>query len=89
MDINFMTPDEFDDRFRPFKNPHDRAAGWDGCLFGTAGVEHNFVRNQPENTVWTLTSQGSLIGGYHLIDRVGYIVTEVPWEEEIEVQVVF
>jgi hypothetical protein len=89
MDINFMTPEDFDEKFRPLKNPHDRDAGWDGCLFGTAGVEHNFVRNQPGKTVWTLTSHNTLVAGYHLFDRVGYIVTEVPWEEDSEIQVVF
>jgi hypothetical protein len=80
-----MTIDEFDDKFRPVKNPHDRDAGWDGCLFGVTGVEHNFVRSRPANTVWTLTSHGPLVSGYHVVDRVGYVVTEVPWEEDTEV----
>jgi hypothetical protein len=80
-----MTIDEFDEKFRPVKNPHDSDAGWDGCLFGTRGVERNFVRNQPANKVWTLLSYGLLVSGYQLVDRVGYLVTEVAWEEEISV----
>lgn len=80
-----MTADEFDEKFRPVKNHHDRGAGWDGCLFGTSGAEHNFVRNQPENTVWTLNSHGELVTGYHWADRVGYLVTEVPWDDDMVV----
>lgn len=30
---------------------------------------------------------GPLISGFHIVDRVGYIVTEVPWEEETEVKI--
>ena len=82
-----MKAEDFDEKFRPFKNPHDRDAGWDGCLFGTNGVEYNFVKNQPENRVWTLTSHNTLVSGRHLVDRVGYIVTEVPWEIDTEVQI--
>lgn len=81
-----MTSDDFDEKFRPVKNPHDRDAGWDGCLFGTSGAEFNFVRSQPANHVWTLSSHGPLISGFHVVDRVGYIVTEVPWEEDMEVE---
>lgn len=81
-----MDSDDFDDKFRPVKNPHDRNAGWDGCLFGTNGAELNFVRSQPANKVWTLSSHGTLISGFHVVDRVGYVVTELPWEEDMEVE---
>lgn len=81
-----MTSDEFDEQFKPIKNPHDKDAGWDGCLFGITGAEHNFVRGSRWNHVWTLTSHGTLISGYHWVDRVGYIVTEEPWKTDTEVQ---
>jgi hypothetical protein len=82
-----ITDDEFDEKFQPLKNPHDKDAGWDGCLFGTTGVEHNFVRNQPERRVWTLLSNNTVVSGYHLVDRVGYLVTLVPWSEDTEIEI--
>ena len=80
-----MGCEEFYELFRPVKNHHDDSAGWSGCLFSTHGVQHNFVRNQRAETVWTLTSHGTLISGYHFADRAGYIVTEVPWNRNLEV----
>jgi hypothetical protein len=80
-----MSPDDFDEEYKPIKNPHDKDAGWDGCLFATHGVEHNFVKNQSSKRVWTLLSDNTLVSGYHLIDRVGYIVTLLPWAEDTTV----
>jgi hypothetical protein len=37
MDIDFMTPDDFDDQFRPLKNPRP-GCRMGGLLFGTRGV---------------------------------------------------
>lgn len=79
-----MTEKEFK-TFRPLKNPHGDH-GWDGTLWETYGAELNFVRNQPNNKVWTLMDdeEGNLIimTGLHHTNRVGYFVTELPWTEE-------
>lgn len=80
-----ITEDQFDEDFKPVQNPHNKDAGWNGCLFETYGVEFNFVKNQPENRVWTLLSDNTLVSGLRTVDRVGYIVTEVPWTEDTEV----
>jgi hypothetical protein len=78
-----ITEDQFDE-LRPITNPHGDH-GWNGCLFETSGVEFNFVKNQPQDRVWTLLSDNTLVSGLHLVDRVGYLVTEVPWTEDTEV----
>lgn len=80
-----ITEDQFDEDFRPVQNPHNKDASWNGCLFETYGVEFNFVKSQPKNKVWTVTDEGGVVSGLHLVNRVGYIVTEVPWTEETEV----
>lgn len=82
-----ITEDQFDEDFKPIQNPHNRDAGWNGCLFETHGVEFNFVKNQPKDRVWTLLSDNTLVSGLHLVDRVGHLVTEAPWTEETEVSI--
>ena len=76
-----ITEDEFFNNFKPITNPHNGT-----LVFETFGAEHNFVRNQPENTVWTLLDDNSIVSGYHWANRVGYYVTEVPWTQETNVQ---
>lgn len=78
----------FDEKFKPVKNPHNRDAGWNGCLFDTHGVEYNFIKNQSEDRVWTLLSDNTLVNGRRHIDRVGYLVTELPWTEDMEVDII-
>jgi len=80
-----ISEDQFDDDFKPVQNPHNKDASWNGCLFETYGVEFNFVKNQPENKVWTLLSDNTVVSGLRTVDRVGYLVTEVPWTEDTEV----
>ena len=80
-----INSDDFDDKFQPIQNPHNKDSGWNGCLFETYGVEFNFVKNQPKERVWTLLSDNTLVSGLHFVDRVGYLVTETPWTEDTEV----
>lgn len=75
-----MSEDEFFEKFRPITNKHTGS-----FLFETFGAEHNFVKNQPKNTVWTLLDDNSIVNGYHWVNRVGYYVTEVPWTEDTHV----
>lgn len=82
-----ITEEQFDN-LRPVKNPHGDH-GFDGALFETFGAELNFVRNQPENRVWTLVDDDegnpTIVSGFHLVNRIGYFVTEEPWTEECTV----
>lgn len=84
-----MNTDQFEE-LGPIKNPH-ADHGWDGTLFETYGVELNFVRSQPENHVWTLVNgEGGnpvVLSGFHIVNRIGYFVTEKPWTEQCEVEV--
>lgn len=77
-----LTEDEFRARFDPIPNPiaaDDRA--FDGCLFETYGAELAFIRQlvarEPQR-VWTvIEADGSMSieSGFHVVNRLGYLVT--------------
>jgi hypothetical protein len=60
-----------------------------GCLFDTSAEELAFVMSQPPQRIWTLVDDGDLylMSGYHLADRLGYLIsrTDVPAGTEIRV----
>ena len=91
-----MTEDEFDARYTLVPNHLDLNASWTygdghGCLFETYGEELDFVRAQDPQTIWTLVdgSNGDqyLHSGYHLVDRIGYLISTSPVPDGTEVQV--
>jgi len=89
--MSHMTEDQFFDHYKPIKNPLNANAPYDGCMFETYGQELGFVMSQDTNKTWTIVEgdNGNIfyMAGYHLVNRLGYFVTEVPWEtgeEEIE-----
>lgn len=60
-------------------------------MFETYGPELDFVQSQEANKIWTIVDGDNdntfYMAGYHLVNRIGYFVTEVPWQtgdEEIE-----
>lgn len=88
MTINSLTLDEdsFIDQFRPKPNHLDLMASFDlgqgGCLFACAGKEWRYVLAQNPRTIWTLIEgdNGTLAieSGLHLVNRLGYLVTDTP-----------
>lgn len=83
-----LDEDTFIDQFRPKPNHLDRMASFDlgqgGCLFACAGKEWRHVLAQNPRTIWTLIEgdNGALVieSGLHLVNRLGYLVTEAPVE---------
>ena len=86
-----MTLSEFAEKYKPIKNNFDKHAGWDGCMFETYGDEHEhvlFVYDREPKKVWTVVDvDGDLVvvDGYHHVNRIGYLITEVPCEEDVSV----
>lgn len=82
-----ITEDQFISTYKPVKNPFNPNASWDGAMLETYGQEHEHVQKAvaaAPGTVWTvLDCDGSLIvgSGYHHVNRIGYILTEVPVPE--------
>ncbi len=83
--LETLTVEEWDSRYKPMTNVLDPNASWDGVMFETYGEEHNTVRKYPNNRVWTYIDGDNgtyLIAGYHIVNRIGYFICEVPWEHE-------
>lgn len=82
-----LTWEEFETNYRPIKNPFSA----DGSrMFETYGEEVEFVRKAPANTIWTYSQVDYgfvTTEGYHFVNRLGYYVTEVPWEPDTEYEV--
>jgi hypothetical protein len=62
-----------------------------GCLYETFGLEIEHVLNVGNKnefkTIWTVIhSDGSsnawfIVPGYHLVNRIGYLITEEEWAD--------
>lgn len=78
-----ISEDDFDSRFPLLRNHLREDAPWSvgdasGCLFETFGPELEFVRRQDACTVWTLVDSEDglvLISGFHIVNRVGYLIS--------------
>jgi hypothetical protein len=91
-----LSEDEFDERCPLVPNHLNRDAGWvcgdgPGCLFETHGAELEFVRRQDPRTVWTFVDGDDgdqyVLSGYHLVNRIGYLISAVPVPEGTQVEV--
>jgi hypothetical protein len=62
-----------------------------GCLFETYGEEHAFVRSQDPRTIWTLLecddTKELVQSGYHLVNRLGYLISTVPFPDDVHIEV--
>jgi len=54
--------------------------------FETYGEDAAFVVNQKHRHIWTVVDGDSgiltILAGYHLVNRVHYIITIKPWEDD-------
>lgn len=84
-----INDNDFYEQFKPVKNHIDTNASWDGCMFETYGEELEFVKAQPEKKIWTVMDSDNgemMVGsGFHFVNRLGYLITEEPWDDEIQV----
>lgn len=87
-----LSEDAFDALFPLRANHLNPAASWahgDGCLFETYGDELAFVREQDPRTVWTFVDadDGSqcVVSGFHLVNRIGYLISAMPVPEGVEI----
>lgn len=84
----------WEDTFGPVKNHLDKNAGMNGFMFETFGAELAHVqavlKDTPEK-VWTVVEGDSgkwyISQGFHRVNRVGYLVTDKPFNPEDPVHV--
>lgn len=82
-------------KYKPVANHLHSDTGWIinevAIMFETYDDDLEFVKQQPDNNVWTWIDgdEGTvIIAGMAFVNRIGYFVTEVPWtdiSETIEV----
>jgi len=90
-----MTEDEFYEKYKPIKNHLDDNASWgDGNGFKTFDEELDYVlevREKEPNKVWTILEcdgYSVISSGYHHVNRQAYLITEVPCEDDVEIEAV-
>lgn len=74
---------EWANKYKPIKNHFSKDP--DEVMFETYGEEVEFVKAQDPKYIWTYL-QGDMsdlvVAGYHFVNRIGYHISEVPWENE-------
>lgn len=76
--------------FQPQKNQLVEDASYDGCMFETYGKELEYVIKQKPEHIWTIQDGDTMTiisSGYHLVNRIGYLITEKPIPEGFDFEV--
>jgi hypothetical protein len=93
MSTNFieMDYDLWLETYKPILNHIDSNASFDGMMFETYGDEVEFVKSQSPDKIWMYgdgDDGGSYIwNGWHIVNRIGYFVTEVPCPPDTTIQI--
>ncbi len=91
-----MSFDEWVKEYKPIYNHIDKNASFqdesdNGLMFETYGDEVEFVKSQSPDKIWMYgdgDDGGSYIwNGWHIVNRIGYFVTEVPCPPDTTIQI--
>jgi len=91
-----MDYDEWFDTYKPIPNHIDKNASFSdgkyGYMFETYGDEVKYVQELiDDNVIWTYgdgDDGGTYIwNGYSFVNRIGYFITERPWVEGTDYQI--
>lgn len=77
-----MTWSEWEAKYKPIANHLVKSP--DQLMFETYGEELEFVKSKIDsNQVWTYADgdmSSFIFAGFGIVNRLGYYVTEIPWE---------
>lgn len=85
-----ITEDNFDEVFKPQQNHLDDNASFNGWMYETYGEELEYVFNLAKTSkkVWTIIEGDDdtmfYVAGFHYVNRIGFIVCEVEYEDNQE-----
>jgi hypothetical protein len=86
-----MTFDAWVQIYKPIINHIDTNSSFDGLMFETYGDEVEFVKSKSPANIWTYgdgDDSGTYIwNGYHIVNRIGYFITEVPCPPDTTIQI--
>ncbi len=83
-----LNEDDWVDTFKPMPDPEDNGAGYD-CGNGSCLIEGSCqaFKDADENRIWTLVSDDDgnpcIVAGVHHVNRLGYIITEMPRSTDV------
>ena len=94
-DLIELTEEEWFNTFKPLPNLIDPDASFSdgevGYMFETYGKELEFVKAASDRHIWTYgdgDDGGTYIwSGWSFVNRIGYFITEVPFSDGVDVQV--
>jgi inhibitor of KinA sporulation pathway (predicted exonuclease) len=76
---------QFVKHYKPIQNTVTEGAPFGGTMFETFGKDKEFLQTQNPKCIWTFICEGNseiISSGVWLANRIGYFVTEVPFEGE-------
>jgi hypothetical protein len=86
-----MDFDEWVDTYKPIPNNIVEDSSFDGTMFETYGAEYEFVKKADPAYIWMYgdgDDGGTYIwNGWHIVNRIGYFITEVPCPADTTIQV--
>ena len=86
-----MDFDEWCETYKPIPNNIVEDSSFDGAMFETYGAEVAFVKKADEAHIWMYgdgDDGGTYIwNGWHIVNRIGYFITEVPCPPDTTIQV--
>lgn len=86
----YLTDEQFEERFKPQLNHfhNDENQPWNGWMYETYGEEDEYIRKfaqENPNRVWTIVTDDydelCIGNGWHYVNRFGYIICEVPFDD--------
>jgi len=96
MKVINLTEDQFDSQFNTELNEviESEDCAFDGCLYETYGIEHEFILSiandvEKNKHLWTIIESDDndniyYLNGYHIVNRLGFLITKEPWEDNAE-----
>jgi len=89
-----MSFDAWEEQYKPVKNPYDPKAAHGGCMFEVHGEDYAYVvlaYSKGPGKIWTLIDTDgnqTIESGFHIVNRMGYFITEVDAPDDSFVSVV-
>jgi hypothetical protein len=85
-----MNYEQWESQYKPIKNTIAQDAPYGGAMFETSGLEAEAIKLQhalEPRKVWTVHHAESgndaiIAPGLHLVNRLGYLITENLWDDE-------
>ena len=81
-----ITESEWADKYKPMTNHLTN----DSISYETYGDDLEYILLQDDRHVWTEMDGDDgvyIVNGYHLVNRINYFITNVPWQDGDNIQI--